>query len=789
MTTTTRMTAAVLTAALTVGAVVLPDDADAAAATLVTAARTDGMALNPGQPGAGGPDDEGVPPSQGALQEVDVAHVDDLALGGQTGVTIAVTGTGAEHVVTSWKISATHEPSHLTTSPPIEGHDVRVHALTPTLDPWIVVTAARRDDGNLWLTSWEATSDGGLEQLDTRGYGANAGVGVLEYDLTSRAVRRDGLVHHYELATPVVVKAPQHTGRRAGGGSAGASSSGRSVRLVTWSVDRHTGAIAGLDDSEGFGDPGDSANPTVAAIGPASYQVGYRNDDDELTTHTLLVSNGHPALRGTGSSGLDLNGQSPVEVALDDGAVGPLNDDGFVTAVRTSDDDLRMVVWENRVTACDGPCYVTPHLVFDDSGDTKPGQLGTGLPSTSVPTATTGLYDTSAGDSVTSAGMLQEKVPSGPPAYGLGSMTKVMVLLLALEAVDDGLVELDDLVTVPATEAKQWVVEGDQVSLRTLLHGMMKRSSNGSAIAIGYHLAEHAHGVDDVYDMDLEDGKDAVGEIMSQRPAELDLGDTLYCQPQGAGFSTPRDQIDLWMYAAQHPMFRTFAGVGTYENLDPAFDGDGKPISLTPLSKGDWGRLDIDGHKDGVVSGNGGMGYVWEGGQQVLSCDAFDQSTPERACGFCRIVQATRLGRTLIVDSQGGATKPQSDSTLLGLLDWGFARIFTPDHTGSLDAEEVVDFGISHITDTVTVTGTVLAATGELEVCTREAVVWVSDAISTIACDRLTVEGLAHGTGPVATTGTEIERIGTLEAEGDYLTGHLVDGHLRLSTWRVGRRT
>lgn len=749
-------------------------------------------APRPGAPnGPGHPDpspgpDDSHPGKGGRLREVDVAHVDELVGAAPAGVVVTVAGTGAVHTVSSWSVDAAHQPHHLATTDPLPGVDVRVHAPQPTLDSRVFLTAARRDDGNLWLTSWTVTPDGTLTQLDTRGYGANAGVNVEEYAIAGHPVRRDGRIDHYEIATPVRVT-PAHrssdpaiTARR--------TDTGPSMRVVTWSVDPVSGVIQGLADSEDFGDPAAPSHPTIAPLTNTSYEVSYRGATGDLANHTVRVVAGAPSLLGSGISGLDLHGQNPVTEALQDGAVGPLNDVGFVTALRDAADELRVVVWENRVTACDGPCYVTPHRVTDSIGDAKPGTFGLGLPEPDVLASHAALYDTSASDTVTDAGILHETLPPGLPGAGLGSMTKVMVLLLALEAVSAGEVSLDDLVLVPATEQAQWVVAGDEVSLRALLHGMMKRSSNGAAIAVGHHLAQKVYGIDDIYDLSLDEAKDEIGEFMTARAAELDLDDTIYCQPQGSGFSTPRDQIDLWLTASQHPMFWTFAGVGTYENFDPAFDANGDPKAIAPVNKGDWDRIDIDGHKDGVLSGNT-MGYVEEDGQQVLSCDALEESSSERACGFCRIVQATRLGRSLIVESQVSTTKSDSVDTLLGLIDWGFQTIFTPDNTGSSDdADKVADFGLTSISDTVAVTATVRKGSGELEVCTREVVVWVSGAVSPLACEELTIEGLAPGTGPVVTNGTEIVRLSTLEAEGDYLTGHLVDGHLRLTAWRVGSR-
>ena len=71
------------------------------------------------------------------------------------------------------------------------------------------------------------------------------------------------------------------------------------------------------------------------------------------------------------------------------------------------------------------------------------------------------------------------------------STTKILTALIALEESN-----LDDVVTVSANAANQasdssvcGLKEGDQISMRDLLYGLMMRSGNDAAIAIAEHIS------------------------------------------------------------------------------------------------------------------------------------------------------------------------------------------------------------------------------------------------------------------------------------------------------------
>lgn len=83
-----------------------------------------------------------------------------------------------------------------------------------------------------------------------------------------------------------------------------------------------------------------------------------------------------------------------------------------------------------------------------------------------------------------------------PPA----SVTKIMTMLLVMEAIDDGAIALDDTVTVSAHAASMggsqvFLSEGEQITVDELLKSLCVASGNDAAVA----LAEHVSGVTELF--------------------------------------------------------------------------------------------------------------------------------------------------------------------------------------------------------------------------------------------------------------------------------------------------
>ncbi len=106
-----------------------------------------------------------------------------------------------------------------------------------------------------------------------------------------------------------------------------------------------------------------------------------------------------------------------------------------------------------------------------------------------------------------------------PPA----SVTKIMTMLLAIEAVDRGDVKLEDMVTGSAYAASMggtqiWLKEGEQLSLNDMLKAIAVASANDCAVAVAEFLAG---------------SEEAFVQKMNQRAQELGMTQTVFVNANG----------------------------------------------------------------------------------------------------------------------------------------------------------------------------------------------------------------------------------------------------------------
>ena len=122
------------------------------------------------------------------------------------------------------------------------------------------------------------------------------------------------------------------------------------------------------------------------------------------------------------------------------------------------------------------------------------------------------------------------------------------------------------------------------------------------------------------------------------------------------------------------------------------------------------------------------------------------------------------------------------------LYDYGYERLFTPDFRGdaSQPAGGATDFGIDNIQDTQFVSA-VLTPAGALKLCNWQVVAGIGQ-IGLLACVERTYTDLPGGSPAIAPNRLDILRLSTLESEGDYLSGQLENGSLKLRAWRVAER-
>ena len=146
------------------------------------------------------------------------------------------------------------------------------------------------------------------------------------------------------------------------------------------------------------------------------------------------------------------------------------------------------------------------------------------------------------------------------------SVTKVMTLLLTMEAIDNGQLSYDDVVTASAHAASMggsqiWLKEGEQMAVRDLLKAVCVVSGNDAAVALGEHLAG---------------SEDAFVEKMNRRAAELGMADTHFVNATGlpaAGHLTSAHDIAVMSreLVLNHPDIRQFTTLWTDSLRDGAF--------------------------------------------------------------------------------------------------------------------------------------------------------------------------------------------------------------------------
>ena len=136
------------------------------------------------------------------------------------------------------------------------------------------------------------------------------------------------------------------------------------------------------------------------------------------------------------------------------------------------------------------------------------------------------------------------------------SVTKVMTLLLTMEAIDSGTIHYDDVVTVSAAAAgmggsQVYLAEGEQITVEELLKAVCVASGNDAAVA----LAEKVAGVHELFI-----------ERMNQRAAELGMEDTHFVNCTGLtaeGHVTSAHDIALMSreLILHHPDIRRFTTI------------------------------------------------------------------------------------------------------------------------------------------------------------------------------------------------------------------------------------
>ena len=213
------------------------------------------------------------------------------------------------------------------------------------------------------------------------------------------------------------------------------------------------------------------------------------------------------------------------------------------------------------------------------------------------------------------------------------SVTKVMTLLLTMEAIDSGALSYDDTVTGSAHAASMggsqiWLKEGEQMRVEELIKAVCVVSGNDAAVALGEHLAG---------------SEDAFVARMNERAKALGMNDTHFVNCTGLpaeGHVTSAYDIALMSreLILHHPDIRRFTTIW----MDSLRGGQSMLVNTNKLVRFYPGAT---GLKTGSTS----------------------------SAKYCISATAEKDGCELIAVVLGGSTSDKRFADAKALLNYGFA--------------------------------------------------------------------------------------------------------------------
>ena len=245
-----------------------------------------------------------------------------------------------------------------------------------------------------------------------------------------------------------------------------------------------------------------------------------------------------------------------------------------------------------------------------------------------------------------------------PPA----SVTKVMTLLLVMEAIDAGTIRIDDTVSVSANAASMggsqvFLEEGEQMSVEDLLKSVVIASANDAAVA----LAEYVSGSVDAFVAKMNAKAAELGMLATHFENVTGLDDTAENH-----LTSAKDIALMSAELIKHPLILQYSSIWMDTIRDGAF-GLTNTNRLVRFYKG------CTGLKTGSTS----------------------------KAGFCVSATAERDGMSLVCVIMGAESRDIRNAAATTLLDWGFANfaLFSED-AGTSDPMTVKGSGVKEIIGT-----------------------------------------------------------------------------------------
>ncbi|MBQ9914506.1 MAG: D-alanyl-D-alanine carboxypeptidase [Clostridia bacterium] len=221
-----------------------------------------------------------------------------------------------------------------------------------------------------------------------------------------------------------------------------------------------------------------------------------------------------------------------------------------------------------------------------------------------------------------------------PPA----SVTKVMTMLLTVEAIDNGQIALEDMVRCSDFAASMggsqvYLEPNEEMSVRDMLKAVAVASGNDAAVALSEHIAG---------------SHEAFVEKMNARAKELGMADTHFVNCNGlddpAHLTSANDIALMSRELVKHPLIFEFTGIWMDSLRDGAF---------------------------GLVNTNKLIRF-YEGANGLKTGST---STAK----YCLSASATKNGMTLIAVVLGAENSKDRFGDASRLLDYGFANFAVAD--------------------------------------------------------------------------------------------------------------
>ena len=222
--------------------------------------------------------------------------------------------------------------------------------------------------------------------------------------------------------------------------------------------------------------------------------------------------------------------------------------------------------------------------------------------------------------------------------YSPASMTKIMPLLLVVEALDDGRIHLDDPVTASATAAAKggsqiWLKEGETMTVDELLRAAAISSANDACEALGEYLAG---------------SEEALVKMLNDRAAQLGMHDTSFENCTGLDDTTDTHLTSAYDVALmsvellRHDFIQKYTTVW----MDSLRDGKTELVNTNKLVR------------------------FYDG------CTGLKTGTTNKA-GCCVSASAKRGDTHLLVVVMGSPSSKDRFEGAKALLNWGFANFET----------------------------------------------------------------------------------------------------------------